>query len=211
MLEPLTDDHFRAVIQLVESGNPSNIFQVIKQCSPEDCAGIYVASLLLQGRLFPDKIRTAYAVRLNDAGAFYELYKAASCAGISVSEIESLYDNSELPEMIWTTVEDRVYDEETVQNVSTDTSGNDLSALLKTLGIKPLYTKLKPGMCPLSADARRLRKKGAVVESYKVIVRKAPVIVNVITYKDSVSYDINTYHCKDASAFIYEFQRKFMK
>lgn len=204
MLKKLTDDCFIAVMQLVESGNPSNVFNIISENSPEDCARIYVASLMLQGRDFPEIRKSSYSVSLMDQGVFYELYKAASCGGVSVYETKILYENSELPEMIWTKAPDIPKQEEKVE-IKTD-----IDSLLRSMGIKPTYTVLKPGRCPLSTAAKALRKKGADVKSYKVVVNGKSVIVNIIASSGTFSYDINTFYCKDTKTFIKEFKHKFL-
>jgi hypothetical protein len=205
MLKPLTDDCFIAVMQFVESGNPSNVFKLISENGPEDCARIYVASLMLQGRDFPPVVNVSeYLTVLNDKGVFYELYKAASCGGISASDIKSLYESSELPEMIWTKVDD------ILQRNIPEKSKETIDRLLDAVDIKPVYTLLKPGMCPLSDAAKALRNKGAIVKSYKVIVNRKSVILNVIEYHGSVSCDINTLHCKDIDTFVKEFKHKFL-
>lgn len=205
MLKPLTDDCFIAVMQFVESGNPSNVFKLISENSPEDCARIYVASLMLQGRDFPPVVNISeYLTVLDDKGVFYELYKAASCGGISASDVKSLYESSELPEMIWTKVDDAP------PQAVREKQEESIDRLLHSVGVDTIYTLLKPGGCPLSDTAKALRKKGAIVKSYKVIVNRKSVILNVIEYHGSVSCDINTLHCKDIDTFVKEFKHKFL-
>lgn len=208
MIRELTDDCFTTIITLVESGDPSNIFRIISENSPEDCARIYVASLMLQGRDFPPVIEVSeYSTVLNDQGAFYELYKAASCGGISVFDIKSLYDSSELPEMVWTKTDRRARQSEEKAEKPVTAA---IDTLFDAIGINPVYTVLKPGGCPLSAAVKALRRKGATVKSYKAVINKKPVILNVAEYNGSISCDINTLYCKDIDTFIKEFKRKFL-
>ena len=205
MLKPVTEECFVAVMRFVESDNPSNVFKLISENGPEDCARIYVASLLLQGRDFPPVVRVSeYLTVLDDKGVFYELYKAASCGGISVSDVKSLYESSELPEMIWTKIDD------TPPQAAREKQEEAIDRLLRSVGVDTMYTSLKPGGCPLSDTAKALRKKGATVKSYKVIINRKSVILNVIEYHGSVSCDINTLHCKDIDTFIKEFKHKFL-
>lgn len=209
MLKEVTEDCFIAIMQLVESGDPNSIFGIISERSAEDCARLYVASLLLQGRPFPDRIKvTRYSTALNDSGVFFELYKKAASSGIGGKEVEKLYNNTELPDMIWTKSEREEQKEEVHVK---DSSNGDISKILKDLNVPPLYTLLKPGACPLSNEAKLLRKKGAKITSYKVVINKKSVIVNVIKHQNTYSYDINSFYCKDLEMFSHEFIHKFMK
>ena len=207
MLKKVTEDCFITIMQLVESGDPNSIFGITAERSAEDCARLYVASLLLQGRPFPDRVKISrFSSTLNDSGVFFELYKKAAGSGIGSKEIESLYNHTELPEMIWTKQEK----EETPIQVN-DSSNGDISKILKDFNLPSLFTLLKPGACPLSNEAKTLRKNGAKVISYKVVVNKKSVIINVIKNKDKYSYDINSFYCKDLETFCNEFQHKFLK
>lgn len=211
MLKELTEDCFKTVISLVESGKPEDIFTVISKTSAEDCARLYVASLLLQYRPFPEKIRVSkYSTVLNDHGAFFELYKFAACHGISISEVESLYNSSDMPEMIWTEVEKEnvpLYDDPIPESSGPDSS---LYTALVKLGVKPVFTRLKPGACPCSTQAKMLRKNGAKIQSYKVVFNGHSIIVNEVNNNGDLSYDINTLYCKDGDTFRKEFKRKFL-
>lgn len=214
MLKELTKDCFKVIISLVESGKPEDIFGVISSVSAEDCARLYVASLLLQYRPFPEKIRVSrYSTVLNDSGAFFELYKVAACHGIGISEIEALYNSSELPEMIWTESDENpnlVYPDPEPEPVK-DNLVNPLLIAFKDLKINPAVTKLKRGACPCSTQMKKCRKSGAKVTSYKVVFNGHSIIINIADDKGGVSYDINTYFCKDLATFENEFKRKFIK
>lgn len=211
MLKELTEDCFKTIISLVESGKPEDIFTVISKTSAEDCARLYVASLLLQYRPFPEKIRVSkYSTVLNDHGAFFELYKFAACHGISISEVENLYNSSDMPEMIWTEVEGEnvpLYDDPIPESSGPDSS---LYTALVKLGVKPVFTRLKPGACPCSTQAKMLRKSGAKIQSYKVVFNGHSIIVNEVNNNGDLSYDINTLYCKDGDTFRKEFKRKFL-
>ena len=208
MLKELTEDCFKTIISLVESGKSEDIFNVISSVSAEDCATLYVASLLLQYRPFPEKIKVSrYSTVLNDSGAFFELYKVAACHGIGISEIENLYNNSEMPEMIWTEIKE----DSKPAEVSKDSSTRSLVTALKDLGVNPVFTVLKRGACPCSTQMKERRKNGAKVTSYKVVFSGHSIIINVADNDGDMSYDINTYFCKDIDTFEKEFRRKFIK
>lgn len=212
MLKELTEDCFKTIIILVESGKPEDIFTIISKTSAEDCARLYVASLLLQYRPFPEKIQVSkYSTMLNDHSAFFELYKFAACHGIGISEIENLYNSSDMPEMIWTDVEEKnipLYDDPTSESSEQSSS---LYIALEKIGVKPVFTRLKPGACPCSTQAKILRKKGAKVQSYKIVFNGRSIIVNEVNNNGDLSYDINTFYCKDSDTFRKEFERKFLK
>lgn len=207
MLKKVTEDCFITIMQLVESGDPNSIFGITAEKSAEDCARLYVASLLLQGRPFPDRVKISrFSSTLNDSGVFFELYKKAACSGIGSKEIESLYNHTELPEIVWTKNER----EEAPMQVNNSSNG-DISKILKDFNLPPLFTLLKTGACPLSNESKALRKTGAKVISYKVVVNKKSVIINVIKSGDNYSYDINSLYCKDFKTFCNEFRHKFLK
>lgn len=206
-LKRLDEDCFIKVMKLAEAPTTADFIALLEGTSARDYARLYVAALLLQGKEFPAKVYTSkYSFTLQDPTVFFELYKRAVCGGISSAYMEELYDTSKLPEMIWT--EDN-RKREPVYQVKPSEDGT-FDELLLGMGVKPLYTVLKPGACPLSADARNMRKKGAEVTSYKVIVNKKAVIINAINYNGDMSYDINCLYCRDTATFKKIFAEKFM-
>ena len=212
MLKELTEDCFKTVISLIESGEPETVFAVISNTKPENCARLYVASLLLQNKAFPEKIQISrYSVTLNDSGIFFELYKAAACYGIGVGDIETLYNNSVMPEIIRTETVKKEPACDNSDNSNKNISADSLYSIFMKLGIKPVLTELKPGACPYSKQAKDMRKKGAIITSYKAIINGHSIILNIIKKENSVSYDINTFHCKDIIEFEKELKYKFLK
>lgn len=207
-LKRLDEDCFIKVMKLAEAPTTADFIVLLEGTSARDYARLYVAALLLQGKEFPTRVHTSkYSFTLQDPTIFFELYKRAVCGGVSSKEMEELYDVSELPEMIWTN-DDRT--REPVYKTEQPKEKKPFDELLLDMGVRPLYTVLKPGACPLSADARNMRKKGAEVTSYKVVVNKKAVIVNAINYNGDMSYDINCLYCRDTATFKKIFAEKFM-
>lgn len=208
-IDKVTEDCFATVMQIIESDNQDFLFRTLSQKNAKDCARLYVASLHLQGRDFPESIRTRFSVTIEDDSIFYNFYKRAASSGIGYNEIKELYESTDMPEMIWTN-DNRSIDKKTnMVNPDIQDCG-DISELLKKMNLQTLYTVLKPGSCPISNEAKTLRKEGANVTSYKIIINGKSVIISLIKNGNSYSYDINSFHCKDFETFNNEFKNKFM-
>ena len=209
-LKELNEECFVTVMRIIESNKPDLLFNVLSNNNAENCARLYVASLLLRDKGFPDVIKSRYSNIVNEeSDMFFVLYKKASDSGMGYNEIKTLYETSSLPEMIRTKDERNDRHQENKKdfdNINFET----ITDIIEKFGLSDSYTVLKQGSCPLSNEAKAMRKNGAIVSSYKIIVNGTSVIITIINDNNEYSYDINSFHCKDVKTFCEEFTHKFL-
>jgi hypothetical protein len=211
-MKPVTVDIFKKVMSLIEHNDKNEILLSAKAMelnrTPEIAAQVYVAYLKLTGRDFPEVKKTKYSVSIDDNSPYFVFYRVASCCGIGVSQIRDLYNNTLLPEIVITKINDSAHYEE-----SDGQRGNDndlpeaIADLSKIKGIQCFKVK-NNGVHMFSSDAKALKKQGAVISVYKVIYKGKISFINVIEHKGVISYDINSFHCKDKNSLIREFMTR---
>lgn len=172
----------------------------------ETAAYMYIAYLLILNKPFPKaKKITQFSKVLDDNSVFFPFYRVASSGGYTISVLRSLYENMVLPDMVITKKEEANTLYHAIQKKESSNMINVLKQYFSDLG----YHELKPGMTPcLSNEAKRLKKQGAIIKSYKIICKRKSFFINAIFINNTVSYDINSLHCENEEKMIEEFKNK---
>lgn len=209
-MKPVTVDIFKKVMSLIEHNDKNEILLSAKAMelnrTPEIAAQVYVAYLKLTGRDFPGVKKTKYSVSIDDNSPYFVFYRVASCCGIGVSQIRDLYNNTLLPEIVITKMNDSVHYGESDERRDNDLP-EAIADLLKIKGIQCFKVK-NNNVNMISPDAKALKKKGAVISVYKVVCKGKISFINIIEHKGAISYDINSFHCKDKDSLIREFMTR---
>lgn len=206
-MKPVTVDIFKTVMLLIEHNDKNEILLSAKAMemnrTPEIAAQVYVAYLKLTGRDFPEVKKTKYSVSIDDNSPYFVFYRVASCCGIGVSQIKDLYNNTLLPEIVITKMNDSIHYEESDERPDNGLP-EAIADLSKIKGIQCFKVK-NNNVNMISPDTKVLKKKGAAISVYKVIYKGKVSFINVIEHKGVISYDINSFHCKDKDSLIREF------
>ena len=215
MIAPITEDIYKAVISIAEKNNLQEIISITDEMdrsgSPEIAAQTYVAYLKMFNLDFPPVEKTRYGRILIDTSPYFAFYKVAACHGITIAEIKELYDNAVLPDIVITQIESNDAEKETAKEAVTANQArqSDVPDGIQLLASKMKnlqYFKVKGhSVNMVSPEARKLKKAGGTVEIYKVIYNGKPSFINVITTDKGISYDLNSFYCKDKDALLNEF------